>query len=103
MVAYIALIRKEHGSCYGVEFPDFPGCISGGDTLDEAVRSAESALDFHIRGMLEDCEEIPAPTSVEDILSDPENRGGVLQYSVINMPSACIDLGFDVLNTFSSQ
>ncbi|MCL2824898.1 MAG: type II toxin-antitoxin system HicB family antitoxin [Polyangiaceae bacterium] len=49
--AYIALIRKEPGSCYGVEFPDFPGCISAGTTPDEAVHSAAQALTLHIRGM----------------------------------------------------
>ena len=27
MMNYIALLRKEQTSDYGVEFPDFPGCI----------------------------------------------------------------------------
>src|SRR5712692_1411881 len=31
---------KEPRSCYGVSFPDVPGCISAGDTLDEAVSNA---------------------------------------------------------------
>ena len=61
MTTYIALIRKEKRSAFGVEFPDFPGCISSGKTLDEALRSAGDALALHMRGMMDDGEEIPAP------------------------------------------
>ena len=49
---YIALVRKDPESAYGVEFPDFPGCISAGDTLDEAARGAAEALQLHVEGML---------------------------------------------------
>jgi len=41
MRAYIALIHKEPDSDYGVSFPDLPGCISAGLTLDEARAMAE--------------------------------------------------------------
>ncbi len=34
--SYIALLRKDEGSDYGVEFPDFPGCVTAGKTLEEA-------------------------------------------------------------------
>jgi predicted RNase H-like HicB family nuclease len=64
---YYALIRKETGSDYGVEFPDFPGCITAGVTLDEAAVMAEEALNFHIDGMLEDGEALPEPSSLENI------------------------------------
>ncbi|MBL0942631.1 MAG: type II toxin-antitoxin system HicB family antitoxin, partial [Alphaproteobacteria bacterium] len=33
---YIALIHKDKNSDFGVSFPDFPGCITAGKTLDEA-------------------------------------------------------------------
>jgi predicted RNase H-like HicB family nuclease len=33
MTAYIALIRKEPDSDFGVDFPDFPGCVTAGRTL----------------------------------------------------------------------
>ena len=32
----IALIHKDADSGYGVSFPDFSGCISAGQTLDDA-------------------------------------------------------------------
>ncbi len=77
MKTYIALLRKEEGSSYGVDFPDFPGCVTGGETMDVACREAPEALQFHIKGMLEDGEEIPEPSSLEEIMADPENEGAV--------------------------
>jgi predicted RNase H-like HicB family nuclease len=41
MPGYIALIRKDADSDFGVDFPDFPGCVSAGATLDEARRMAQ--------------------------------------------------------------
>ncbi|MFC1611283.1 type II toxin-antitoxin system HicB family antitoxin [Myxococcota bacterium] len=77
MADYIALIRKEGDSAFGVDFPDFPGCISSGATLDEALRDARGALALHIKGMLEDGEEIPAPSTLDAILEDDHNRDAV--------------------------
>ncbi len=77
METYIALLRKEENSSYGVDFPDFPGCITGGESMDAAYKRAPEVLRFHIKGMLEDGEEIPKPTSLDDILADPDNEGSV--------------------------
>lgn len=77
MANYIALIHKDADSDYGVSFPDFPGCVSAGPTLDEARAGAEEALALHIEGMMEDGEPIPEPTSLEDVMSIAENRDGV--------------------------
>ena len=54
MTVYIALLRKEPKSDFGVDFPDFPGCVSAGSTTEEAARMAREALELHIEGMLED-------------------------------------------------
>lgn len=77
MANYIGLIHKDADSDYGVSFPDFPGCVSAGETLDEARAGAEEALALHIEGMLEDGDAIPEPTSLEDVMADAANRDGV--------------------------
>jgi len=41
---YIAIIHKDPDSDFGVSFPDFPGCITAGRTLDEAKEMAREAL-----------------------------------------------------------
>ena len=76
-LSYIALIHKEDDSDFGVSFPDFPGCISAGGTLEEARAMAEEALALHIEGMIEDGLELPAASSLDAIMAEPENRGGV--------------------------
>jgi predicted RNase H-like HicB family nuclease len=77
MPHYIALIHKEADSDYGVSFPDFPGCIAAGATLDEAREMAEQALAFHLDGLEQDGEALPEPSSLETVMGDPENRDGV--------------------------
>ncbi|HEU0150313.1 MAG TPA: type II toxin-antitoxin system HicB family antitoxin [Bradyrhizobium sp.] len=74
---YIALIHKDADSDYGVSFPDLPGVISAGSTLDEARAMAAEALALHLEGMAEDGEAVPEPSSLEVIMSAPENRDGV--------------------------
>lgn len=67
MAYYVAVIRKDPDSDFGVDFPDFPGCGTGGSTIAEAIRMAEEALLFHIEGMIEDGEEIPAGSDLEAV------------------------------------
>jgi predicted RNase H-like HicB family nuclease len=62
-VEYIAYLHKEAGSDFGVSFPDFPGCITAGKTLDEARRLAPEVLALHVQGMVEDGEKIPKPST----------------------------------------
>jgi predicted RNase H-like HicB family nuclease len=77
MTAYIALLRKEASSDFGVDFPDFPGCVTAGKTLEEARRMAVEALELHVQGMREDGEPILEPSSLDAIMNDPENRDAV--------------------------
>jgi predicted RNase H-like HicB family nuclease len=77
MTTYIALLRKQPRSDFGVDFPDFPGCITAGRTLEEARRLAVEALTLHVDGMLEDGEAIPRPSSVDTIMADRHNRDAI--------------------------
>jgi predicted RNase H-like HicB family nuclease len=74
---YIGLIHKDADSNFGVSFPDFPGAITAGTTLDDARAMAEEALALHIEGLVEDGEAIPEPSALEEVMSDPDNRSGV--------------------------
>ncbi len=77
MRAYVALIHKDERSDYGVSFPDFPGCITAGRTIDEARANAADALALHVEGMLEDVDALPKPSALSAIMRDPENRDAV--------------------------
>ncbi len=77
MSNYIALFRKGPGSDYGVDFPDFPGCITAGTDLDEAKDMAAKALALHIEGMVDDGQGIPNPSSLDVVMADPHNEKAV--------------------------
>ena len=77
MRQYVGLIHKEEKSDYSVSFPDFPGCVTAGATLDEARAMAEEALAFHVEGIVQDGEAIPEPSSLESIMADMESRSAV--------------------------
>jgi len=77
MRQYIALIHKEADSDYGVSFPDLPGAISAGRTLDEAREMAAEALALHLEGLAADGEAAPEPSSLEKIMTDAQNREAV--------------------------
>ena len=69
---YVSFIHKDRDSDYGISFPDFPGCVSVGDTIDDAIRRGCEALAFHVEGLLDDGESIPVPRPIEAIKADPE-------------------------------
>ncbi len=72
MANFIGVVHKDPKSEFGVSFPDFPGCITAGSSIDEAKDMAHDALSLHIKGMLEDGENIPVPSKLEDIMEDPD-------------------------------
>ena len=68
---YIAFIHGDEDVGFGISFPDFPGCVSDGDTVEDAIRRGSEALSFHVEGMLGDGETIPAPRSLQSVKADP--------------------------------
>jgi predicted RNase H-like HicB family nuclease len=62
-------------TAFGVVFPDLPGCFSAGDTLDEAIASAEEAAAAWIDAALDAGEEVPAPSSLEAVQLRKEYAG----------------------------
>lgn len=69
---YVAYIRRDPDSDYGIEFPDLPGCVTAGSTIDEALAMAEDALAGHLAVMAEHGDPIPRPRSLEALKDDPD-------------------------------
>ena len=68
---YAFFIHRDNNG-FGVSFSDFPGCVSVGDTVDDAVRRGGEALAFHVEGLRSDRETIPEPRSIDAVKSDPD-------------------------------
>ena len=77
MTSYVALMYKAPDSDFSVSFPDFPGCVTAGTTLEDAWHMAAEALSFHIDGMRSSGEPIPEASTVDAIVADPENDGAL--------------------------
>lgn len=65
-----ALFETDEGVLgYTVSFPNLPGCITDGDTLEEALSMAKEALTLHLYGMEEDGDKIPTPSDPAKLTS----------------------------------
>jgi len=73
----ITLLRKDPDSDLGVGFPDFPGCITAGSTLEETRLMAQEALEAHIECMVDLGQMIPEASSLEDVVAAPENAEAI--------------------------
>ncbi len=82
---YIAYLHKDRKSDFGISFPDFPGCVTAGKTLDEARSMAGEALALHIRGMLEDGATVPDPSSIDDLSKEPALKDAVTFFVSVNI------------------
>ncbi len=73
MDSYIfpAILDPDEGPGYTVTFPDLPGCITEGGTLEEALTMATEALELHLFGMEEDGDPIPQPSPTSEIEVPP--------------------------------
>jgi predicted RNase H-like HicB family nuclease len=87
---YIAYLHKDKKSDYGVSFPDFPGCITAGSTLEEARARSAEALTFHVAGMREDGEPIPKPSTLDDLRNDPAMKGAVAFLTEVREPERTV-------------
>jgi predicted RNase H-like HicB family nuclease len=61
-VRYAVVIEKGERN-YSTYVPDLPGCVSVGDTPEEAKAEIRDAIEFHLEGMREDGLPIPLPSS----------------------------------------
>lgn len=75
---YPALISKDEESDWNVEFPDFPGCVTAGETLEEATAFAREALALHVHGMRADGETVPDPSDAALLMSGRRAAGCAL-------------------------
>jgi antitoxin HicB len=54
-------LSKEEGGGYLVEYPDIPGCMSDGETVEEAIRNGREALRDCIHVFRESGRRVPKP------------------------------------------
>ena len=74
-----AVFESGELSGYTVYFPDLPGCITEGDTIEDALHMAKEALELFIDSMEEDGEAIPTPSLPEKIILNPSSFVSIIE------------------------
>ena len=64
MVRTYAVVIEQALGNLSAYVPDLPGCIATGATEAEVVENMQAAIRLHLKGMREDGEPIPEPTTV---------------------------------------
>jgi len=67
---YRILLRKEPEGGYTVIVPSLPGCVTYGDTIEEAIKMGKEAIKLYVESLKEHGEEIPT-------------EEGTLEYSIV--------------------
>ena len=63
-LSYRILLRKEPEGGYTVIVPSLPGCITYGETIEEAIEMAKEAIELYIESLREHGEEIPTEEEI---------------------------------------
>ena len=57
---YTIILQPDEGEGgYTVTVPALPGCVTQGETLEEAIAMAKDAIRLHIEGLIADGEPVP--------------------------------------------
>ncbi|WP_342740895.1 type II toxin-antitoxin system HicB family antitoxin [Bradyrhizobium sp. B117] len=83
MPHYVAIIEDAGPDAVSLWFPDLPGCISGGDDVDEALENAPEALAFYAQELIEDGRELPPPRTLEELKAAPEFADAIRSHTAV--------------------
>lgn len=53
------MLKKEPEGCYSAIVPTLPGCVTFGETIDEAIEMAKEAIEAYVESLVARGEEIP--------------------------------------------
>jgi predicted RNase H-like HicB family nuclease len=59
VLQYRVLLRKEPEGGYTVIVPSLPGCVTYGETVEEAIKKAKEAIELYLETLKDLGEEIP--------------------------------------------
>lgn len=84
MPHYVAIIQEDGpDEAVSLWFPDLPGCISGGDDVDEALENAPEALAFYAEEQVADGGALPTPRTLDELKADPAFADDLRTHTVV--------------------
>jgi len=70
MKRYLIVIEQTE-SGYSSYSPDLPGCVSTGQTLEEAEKNMREAIEFHVDGLRQEGYPVPEPRTTSSYVELP--------------------------------
>lgn len=93
MARIVMLIHEEDGRL-GASFPDFPGATTVSDDMDTLYRKAREMLGFHVGGMVQDGEAIPALRTLDawrrDEIFRSDATGAMIGLIDVDLPGKAV-------------
>ena len=71
----VSPLPEEEGGGFLITFPDLPGCMSDGETIEEAINNERDAFLASVSALTDMKREIPAPTFHPDAVDVPNASG----------------------------
>lgn len=87
---YWAIVEGDAHSGYSAFFPDLPGCVSAGDTIEQCIANAGEAAAFHLEGMVGDGEAIPEPTPAQRLEVDDDIVEAARSLILVPLPGKAV-------------
>jgi len=78
---YPAVLERGPKGSFAIWFPDFPDCVAGGTTQEDALAKAELALAKAVDALAEGDRPLPQPTTFEEI-SVPKGSKPIAYFAV---------------------
>jgi predicted RNase H-like HicB family nuclease len=67
-LSYLIVIERADDGGYGAWAPDLPGYVALGETVEDCERHMREAIAFHLEGLRQQGEPVPAPTAVAAVM-----------------------------------
>ncbi|MGH6839957.1 MAG: type II toxin-antitoxin system HicB family antitoxin [Methylocella sp.] len=89
----------------GIWFPNLPGCLSAGDTLDEAMLNAPEALELWAGEMIESGQKLSPPRTLTELKTDSEVAQDLATFMValIRYRQAYVSMRPNDLSTYCAK
>jgi len=88
----VALIQEEDEGILGISFPDFPGCASAANNMDDVIARGAKALAAHVKSMVQSSLTFPVIRTVDDIRRRGNLNGAVIVAVPVELPGKSVPL-----------
>lgn len=93
-------------TCYLASHPELPGCMSHGETPDEAIINLNEARKLYLKSLIEDNRPIPRPMSLTSIVWKEMGNifeGELMQEGTISMQPSFIQSEFSPIQSLENS